>query len=78
MNSYERRKDKSPAYWVDDYGIFKEVTWDPADPPDGFRPLYWGRSRLPKERLAELYEQSEGKPLKFARLIEKEHGIGTD
>ena len=77
MNSYERCKDKSPAYWVTEFGVLKEVTYDADKVPEGLRPLYWGRPRLPTERLRELYEISEGKPLKFARLIEKEHGIGT-
>lgn len=76
MNSYERRKDKSPAYWVCEYGILKEVTYDADKVPEGLRPLYWGRTRLPTERLKELFETAGGNPGKFARLIEKEHGIG--
>lgn len=75
MNSYERRKDKSPAYWVTEFGVLKEVEFD-NDPPEGLRPLYWGRARLPAERLKELFETAGGNPGKFARLIEKEHGIG--
>lgn len=74
MNSYERRRDKSPAYWVTDFGVLKEVEYD-NDPPEGLRPLYWGRARLPAERLRELYEAAEGSPGKFARLIEAAHGI---
>jgi hypothetical protein len=74
MNSYERRKDKSPAYWITDFGVLKEVEYY-NDPPEGLRPLYWGRARLPTERLRELWEQADNKPGKFARLIEKEHCI---
>ena len=77
MNSYERRKDRSPAYWVTEFGVLKEVTYDGGDAPDGLRPLYWRRTRLPKERLQELLDASNGSPLKFARLIEQEHHIGT-
>lgn len=75
MNSYERRKDKSPAYWVTEYGVLKEVEYD-NDPPEGLRALYWRRTRLSAERLKELWDQADNKPGKFARLIEKEHGIG--
>lgn len=76
MNSYERRKDRSPAYWVTEFGVLKEVTYDEGDAPDGLRPLYWGRTGLSKERLVELFHEAEGKPMRFARLIEQEHGVG--
>lgn len=74
MNSYERRKDKSPAYWVTQYGALKEVEFD-NDPPEGLRPLYWRRTRLSAERLRALWNQADNKPGKFARLIESEHQI---
>ena len=74
MNSYERRKDKSPAYFVTSFGVLKEVEFD-NDPPEGLRPLYWRRTRLSADRLRELWEQAENKPGKFARLIEAAHGI---
>lgn len=76
MNSYERRRDRSPAYFVTSFGVLKEVEFD-NDPPEGLRPLYWGRACLPAERLKELWGQADNKPGKFARLIEKEHGIGA-
>ena len=74
-SSIERRKGKSPAYFVGEYGVLKEVEWDENNPPKGFYPLYWRKTPLTKERLKELYTQCESNPLKFARLIEKEHGI---
>jgi len=69
MSSLERRKDASPAYWVNAFGVFREVAMP------GHRPLYWGREPLSKARLKELFEQAERNPLVFARLIEQEHGI---
>lgn len=75
INSYERTKDLSPAYWISEFGVLKEANWDENNPPAGHRPLYWKRERLPTERIREMYEESGGKPLVFARLIEQEHGI---
>lgn len=74
MNSYERRKKESPAYWVDIYGVLKEVNW--AKKPDvRHRPLTWADNPIPKDTLKRLWIQAEGKPLPFARLVEQEHGI---
>jgi hypothetical protein len=73
-NSYERRKDTVPAYWVDIYGVLKEVNWI-RKPDIKHRPLTWADRPINKDRLKELWVQSEGKPLAFARLVEKEHSI---
>lgn len=73
-NSWDRRKDCVPAYWVDQYGIFAETNWDEA-PSEGHHPLVWADRPLAKERLKELFAQADGNPLKFARLVEMEHGI---
>jgi hypothetical protein len=72
VSSLERRKDASPAYWVNAFGVFREVAMP------NHRPLYWGREPLSKARLKELFEQAERSPLVFARLIEQEHGIQKD
>lgn len=74
-SSYERSKDKSPAYFVSEFGVLKEANWDPNNPPAGHRPLYWKREPLSRDRMKELFEEAEGKLVRFARLIEKEHGI---
>lgn len=74
-NSFDRRQGKSPAYFVSNFGVLKEAEWDEDNPPTGHYPLYWRKTKLTKERLKELFEQAEGKPLKYARLVEKEHGI---
>ena len=74
-DSLERRQGKSPAYFVSNLGVLKEAEWDEDNPPAGHCPLYWRKRPLSKERLKELYEQAEGKPLKFARLVEAEHAI---
>jgi hypothetical protein len=72
VSSLERRKDASPAYWVNAFGVFREVAMP------GHRPLYWAKTPLPVVRLAELWEEAESHPKRFARLIEKEHGIQKD
>ena len=74
-DSLERRRGKSPAYFVSNFGVLKEAEWDEDNPPAGHYPLYWRRHQLPKERLKELFTQADKNPLAFARLIEKEHGI---
>jgi len=73
-NSYEGRKDTVPAYWVDIYGVLKEVNWV-KKPKATHRPLTWADTPISKERLKELWVQAEGKPLPFARLVELEHAI---
>jgi hypothetical protein len=72
MNSHDRTSTSKPAYWVNSFGVFKEVAMP------NHRPLYWGREPLSKARLKELFEQAERSPLVFARLIEQEHGIQKD
>lgn len=67
-NSYERRRGKSPAYIVSEYGLIKECD----QILEKHYPLYWRKEPISKERLKELFEQSGGKPLAYARLIEKE------
>ena len=74
-NTFERREGASPAYFISEHGVLKEANWDEDNPPAGHRPLYWRKHPLPKERLKELFEQAEGKPVAFVRLVEKEHGI---
>lgn len=73
-NSYERRKKESPAYWVDIYGVLKEVNWV-KKPKATHRPLTWADNPIPKDTLKRLWIQAEGKPLPFARLVELEHAI---
>lgn len=67
--SYERIKDEPIPYWVSEYGIFSEVEIP------GYRPLRWATPPLSAERLKELFDASERNPGKFARLVEREHGI---
>ena len=74
MNTYERRKNTVPAYWMDIYGVLKEVRWD-KKPDMKHRPLTWADKPISKDRLKELWVQAEGKPLPFARLVELEHSI---
>lgn len=73
-NSWERSKDALVPYWVDEMGRFIEVYWDKAPSPE-YHPLVWGDRPATKERLKELFDQAGGNPLKFARLVELEHGI---
>lgn len=61
-------------YWVDIYGVLKEVVWD-KKPDVKHRPLMWADCPIEDERLKELWEQSGGKVKAFARLVEQEHGI---
>jgi hypothetical protein len=72
--SWDRRRDALIPYWVDESGVFKEVEWE-KKPSEGHHPLAWADRPLTKETLKELWIQAEGKPLAFARLIEKHHGI---
>lgn len=72
--STDRVGKRTIPYWVDIYGVLKEVVWD-KKPDVRHRPLMWADRPIPKEKLKELWIASEGKPLKFARLIEAEHGI---
>jgi hypothetical protein len=69
MNSHDRTSTSKPAYWVNSFGVFKEVALP------GHRPLMWVPAPIPKARLKELFDQAEGNPLAFARLVEAEHGI---
>lgn len=70
-NSYERSKDKSPAYWISEFGVLAECGREIP----GSRPLYWKKEPLSEERVKELFEESGKSPKVFARLIEQEHGI---
>lgn len=67
--SYKRRAGKNPAYWITEFGVLHEV-----ELPDT-TPLMWKPKPLPKVRLKNLFLRSENDPLKFARLVEAEHGI---
>lgn len=66
-NSYERRKDKVPAYFVSEFGVLKEIDQH----LEGTHALYWKPEPLSEARLLELKKMSES-PLHFARLIEEE------
>ena len=72
--SADRTKSLRIPYWVDIYGILKEVQWE-KKPDVKHRPLTWADRPIKDDRLKELWIESEGKPKKFARLIEAEHGI---
>ena len=74
QSTWDRVKDKLVPYWLAPHGILQEV--DRAKKPtEDHHPLVWGDRPLSKERLKELFESAEGNPLKFARLVEREHGI---
>ena len=66
-NSYERRKNKVPAYYITEYGLLKELDQQ----LEGTHALYWKPEPLSEERLMELKKESRT-PLEFARLIEEE------
>ncbi len=72
--SWDRRKDALTPYWVDQFGVLKEMDRE-RRPSEDHHPLVWGDRPLSKDTLKELWIQAEGKPLAFARLIEKLHGI---
>ena len=72
--SADRVKGWGIPYWVDIYGTLKEVSWD-KKPDVKHRPLTWADRPIDIERLKALWVEAEGKPKKFARLIEAEHGI---
>ena len=71
QSTWDRVKDKTIPYWLAPHGILQEV--DRAKKPaEGYHPLAWADRPIAKDRLKELWIQSEGKPLAFARLIEAE------
>lgn len=74
QSSWDRRKDALIPFWLAPHGILQEVDRD-KKPTEGHHPLAWADRPISKERLKELWVQSEGKPLAFARLVEQEHGI---
>ena len=74
QSTWDRVKDKVVPYWLAPHGILQEVDRT-TKPTEGHHPLVWGDRPLSKERLKELFESAEGNPLKFARLVEREHGI---
>lgn len=74
QSSWDRRKDALIPFWLAPHGILQEVDRE-KKPTEGYHPLAWADRPIAKERLKELWIQSEGKPLAFARLIELEHGI---
>ena len=67
IGSYERRKNKKPAYYVTEFGVLKEIDQH----LENTRPLYWKPDPLSEEKLLELKQKSKN-PLEFARLIEEE------
>lgn len=73
-SSWDRRKDALIPFWLAPHGVLQEVDRD-KKPTEGYHPLAWADRPISKERMKELWVQSEGKPQKFARLIEAEHGI---
>lgn len=74
QSSWDRRKEALIPYWLAPNGILQEVDRD-KKPAEGYHPLAWADRPLSKDRMKELWVQSEGKPQVFARLIEAEHGI---
>ena len=74
QSSWDRRKDALIPFWLAPHGILQEVDRD-KKPTEGHHPLAWADRPISKERLKELWVQSAGKPLAFARLVEQEHGI---
>lgn len=54
MNSHDRRKEAVPAYWVSDFGVFREV------PLPNHRPLYWHSDDALNYVLSLIKEKDEG------------------
>lgn len=73
-SSWDRRKDALIPYWLAPHGILQEVDRD-KKPAEGYHPLCWADRPVSEARLRELWAEAEGKVLKFARLLESEHGI---
>jgi hypothetical protein len=74
QSTWDRVKDKLVPYWLAPHGILQEV--DRIEKPtEDYHPLVWGDRPIEKDRLKELFETAGGNPLKFARLVELEHGI---
>ena len=65
---------KKPEFWIDHYGVVTRANWD-KKPNRNYRPIIYCDRPVNDERLRALWLESEGKPKKFARLIEAEHGI---
>ena len=74
QSTWDRVKDKLIPYWLAPHGILQEVARD-KKPTEEYHPLCWADRPIDEEKLKELWVQSEGKPKKFARMIEAEHGI---
>ena len=74
QSTWDRVKDKLIPYWLAPHGILQEVDRD-KKPAEGYHPLAWADRPIDEEKLKELWVQSEGKPKKFARMIEQHHGI---
>ena len=66
----EQQVKKIPAFWLTNQNVIHVV------PIEGAYPLMVVPEPLSKEKLKSLFEQADGSPMKFARLIEQEHGIG--
>lgn len=73
-SSWDRRKDALIPYWLAPHGILQEVDRD-KKPAEGYHPLAWADRPVSEARLRELWAEAEGKVLRFARLLESEHGI---
>lgn len=73
-STWDRVKGKTIPYWLAPHGVLQEVTRD-KKPTGDYHPLAWADRPLDGARLRELWEESEGKVLKFARLVEQAHGI---
>lgn len=65
---------KKPDYWLNQYMVLQLVNWD-KKPDRNHRPIVYCDKPIEDERLKALWLESEGKPKKFARLIEAEHSI---
>ena len=74
QSTWDRVKDKLVPYWLAPHGILQEVDRQ-KKPTEDYHPLVWGDRPVPVARLKELFEQAERNPLKYARLVEAEHGI---
>lgn len=73
-STWDRVKNKIVPYWLAPHGILQEVVRE-RKPTEDYHPLVWGDRPVPVERLKQLFEQAERNPLKYARLVEAEHGI---
>lgn len=70
----EMVKGGTANLWMSKYGIFSVMSRE-AKPDSEYVPFCRADQPVSVDRLKELWAESGGKPKKFARLIEAEHGI---